>query len=131
MRNLLIVCNPTRVEAVKATIKLSVDLRAAGFNLFTISDIEIDGVTKRTIADLPELEVALVLGGDGTMLRAAEVTRVHHIPLLGVNLGHVGFLAEVDKVSLETIVDSVVHKKYVIDPRMVCLLYTSPSPRDS
>jgi NAD+ kinase len=119
MRNLLIVCNPTRVEAVKATIKLSVDLRAAGFNLFTISDIEIDGVTKCTIADLPELEVGLVLGGDGTMLRAAEVTRVHHIPLLGVNLGHVGFLAEVDKVSLETVVDSVVHKKYVIDPRMV------------
>ncbi len=119
MRNLLIVCNPTRVEAVKATIKLSVDLRAAGFNLFTISDIEVDGVTKRTIVDLPELEVALVLGGDGTMLRAAEVTRIHQIPLLGVNLGHVGFLAEVDKVSLETVVDSVVHKKYVIDPRMV------------
>ena len=83
MRNLLIVCNPTRVEAVKATIKLSVDLRAAGFNLFTISDIEIDGVTKCTIADLPELEVGLVLGGDGTMLRAAEVTRVHHIPCWG------------------------------------------------
>lgn len=118
MRNLLIVCNPTRIEAVTAAIKLSVDLRAAGFNLFTISDIEIEGVTKCTISDLPELEVALVLGGDGTILRAAEVTRVHQIPLLGVNLGHVGFLAEVDKVSLETVVDSVVHKKYVIDPRM-------------
>jgi NAD+ kinase len=38
--------------------------------------------------------------------------------LLGVNLGHVGFLAEVEKVSLETVVDSLVHKKYVIDPRM-------------
>ena len=38
--------------------------------------------------------------------------------MLGVNLGHVGFLAEVEKVSLETVVDSVVHKKYVIDPRM-------------
>jgi NAD+ kinase len=46
------------------------------------------------------------------------VTRIHQIPLLGVNLGHVGFLAEVEKVSLETVVDSVVHKKYVIDPRM-------------
>jgi NAD+ kinase len=118
MRNLLIVCNPTRVEAVEATIKLSADLRAAGFDLFTISEIDVDGITRRSIADLPELEVALVLGGDGTMLRAAEVTRVHQIPLLGVNLGHVGFLAEVDKVSLETVVDSIVHKKYVSDPRM-------------
>ena len=118
MRNLLIVCNPTRVQAVEAAIKLSADLRAAGFNLFTISDIDVDGVTKSSITDLPELEVALVLGGDGTILRAAEVTRMHQIPLLGVNLGHVGFLAEVEKVSLETVVDSVVHKKYVIDPRM-------------
>lgn len=118
MRNLLIVCNPTRVQAVEAAIKLSADLRAAGFNLFTISDIDVDGVTNSSITDLPELEVALVLGGDGTILRAAEVTRIHQIPLLGVNLGHVGFLAEVEKVSLETVVDSVVHKKYVIDPRM-------------
>ena len=118
MRNLLIVCNPTRVEAVEATVKLSAGLRAAGFDLFTISEIDVEGIAKCTIADLPELEVALVLGGDGTILRAAEVTREHQIPLLGVNLGHVGFLAEVDKVSLETVVDSLVHKKYVIDPRM-------------
>jgi len=118
MRNLLIVCNPTRVEAVEATVKLSAGLRAAGFDLFTISEIDVEGIAKCTIADLPELEVALVLGGDGTILRAAEVTRDHQIPLLGVNLGHVGFLAEVEKVSLETVVDSLVHKKYVIDPRM-------------
>jgi NAD+ kinase len=118
MRNLLIVCNPTRVEAVEATVKLSAGLRAAGFDLFTISEIDVEGIAKCTIADLPELEVALVLGGDGTILRAAEVTREHQIPLLGVNLGHVGFLAEVEKVSLETVVDSLVHKKYVIDPRM-------------
>jgi NAD+ kinase len=118
MRNLLIVCNPTRIEAVEATVKLSAGLRAAGFDLFTISEIDVEGIAKCTIADLPELEVALVLGGDGTILRAAEVTREHQIPLLGVNLGHVGFLAEVEKVSLETVVDSLVHKKYVIDPRM-------------
>jgi len=118
MRNLLIVCNPTRVEAVEATVKMSAGLRAAGFDLFTISEIDVEGIAKCTIADLPELEVALVLGGDGTILRAAEVTREHQIPLIGVNLGHVGFLAEVEKVSLETVVDSLVHKKYVIDPRM-------------
>ena len=68
--------------------------------------------------DLPELEVGVVLGGDGTMLRAAEVTRAHQIPLLGVNLGHVGFLAEVEKATLATIVSTIAEKKYVIDPRM-------------
>ena len=52
------------------------------------------------------------------MLRAAEVTRKHQIPLLGVNLGHVGFLAEVEKLSLDAVVSAITEKKYVIDPRM-------------
>ena len=52
------------------------------------------------------------------MLRAAEVTRTHQIPLLGVNLGHVGFLAEVEKVDLSTIVSTIANKSYVIDSRM-------------
>lgn len=52
------------------------------------------------------------------MLRAAEVTRTQQIPLLGVNLGHVGFLAEVEKVDYATIVSSISDKSYVIDPRM-------------
>jgi len=118
MRNLLLVCNPTRAQAVEAAIKLAADFNNAGFSIFSISDIEIAGVTNCTVEDLPELEVAVVLGGDGTMLRAAEVTRKYQIPLLGVNLGHVGFLAEVEKVSLETVVSAITDKKYVIDSRM-------------
>ena len=95
MRNLLLVCNPIRAQAVEAAIKLSADFNKAGFSIYSISDIEIAGVTHCSVDELPELEVAVVLGGDGTMLRAAEVTRKHQIPLLGVNLGHVVFLAEV------------------------------------
>lgn len=118
MRNLLLVCNPTRERAVEAAIKLAADFNNAGFSIFSISDIEIEGVTRCGVDELPELEVAVVLGGDGTMLRAAEVTRKHQIPLLGVNLGHVGFLAEVEKLSLDTVVNAITEKKYVIDPRM-------------
>ena len=118
MRNLLLVCNPTREQAVVAAKKLAADFQLAGFSIFSISDIEISGVTNCTVEDLPELEVGVVLGGDGTMLRAAEVTRKHQIPLLGVNLGHVGFLAEVEKVSLDTVVQAITDKEYVIDSRM-------------
>jgi NAD+ kinase len=53
------------------------------------------------------------------MLRAAEVARVQQIPLLGVNLGHVGFLAEVEKPPLATIVSAITKKEYVLDSRMV------------
>ena len=118
MRNLLFVCNPTRSQAVEAAIKLAKDFRNAGFALYTISDIAIDGVVNCNVEELPELEVGVVLGGDGTMLRAAEVTRNQQIPLLGVNLGHVGFLAEVEKLSLDVVVNAITEKKYVIDSRM-------------
>ncbi|CAB4930807.1 unannotated protein [freshwater metagenome] len=118
MRNLLIVCNSSRPQAVEAAQKLALGFMEAGFTLFTISEIAIAGVTNSQIENLPEIEVGVVLGGDGTMLRAAEVTRIHNIPLLGVNLGHVGFLAEVEKVSLDAVVQAITNKNYVIDPRM-------------
>ncbi len=118
-RNLLIVCNPSRKEAVEAATALTKDFADAGFSLFTISDVSISGLVKCDVESLPQLEVAIVLGGDGTMLRAAEVTREQQIPLLGVNLGHVGFLAEVEKPPLATIVSSITSKSYVIDSRMV------------
>ena len=118
MRNLLLVCNPSRPQAVEAAQKLAKDFKDAGFQLFTISDIAIAGVTNCSVDALPTLEVGIVLGGDGTMLRAAEVTRTQQIPLLGVNLGHVGFLAEVEKVSLDTVVKAITEKSYVIDSRM-------------
>ena len=118
MRNLLLVCNPNRAEARDAAQNIANDFRDVGFTVVTISDVTLDGVTNCTLEQLPELEVGVVLGGDGTMLRAAEVTRTQQIPLLGVNLGHVGFLAEIEKVDYATIVSSISDKSYVIDPRM-------------
>ena len=71
------------------------------------------------VEDLPDIEIAVVLGGDGTILRAAEVTLSRNIPLLGINLGQVGFLAEVDRPSIQAIADSIIDKSYVIENRMV------------
>ena len=53
-------------------------------------------------------ELALVIGGDGTILRAAEVTHARGTPLLGVNLGHVGFLAEAEPDDVEATIDAIV-----------------------
>ena len=122
MRNLLIVCNPTRVDAVVAAVELQQKL-ASTFGMYTISDIDISGIAKSSLADLPQLEVAVVLGGDGTMLRAAEVAHERDIPLLGVNLGHVGFLSEVERTKIEDVIDALINKTYVIDPR-ITLGYT-------
>ena len=122
MRNLLIVCNPSRADAIAAAIELQQNL-ASTFEIYTISDVEIPGITKSSLTDLPQLEVAIVLGGDGTMLRAAEVANERDIPLLGVNLGLVGFLSEVERTKVSDVIDALVNKSYVIDPR-ITLGYT-------
>jgi len=122
MRNLLIVCNPSRADAIAAAIELQQKL-ASTFGIYTISEVDIPGITKSSLTDLPQSEVAIVLGGDGTMLRAAEVAKERDIPLLGVNLGHVGFLSEVERTKISDVIDALVNKSYVIDPR-ITLGYT-------
>lgn len=63
-------------------------------------------------------ELVLVLGGDGTFLRAAGYARAQDIPVLGINLGHVGFLAEGDAASLETVINQVIDRSYRVVERM-------------
>lgn len=117
MRNLLIVCNPSRADAISAAKELQKAF-VSTFSLYTISDVEIPGIVHVESTDLPDVELAIVLGGDGTTLRAAEVAHVRGIPLLGVNLGHVGFLSEVEESKISDVISAVLDKSYVIDPRI-------------
>jgi len=66
-----------------------------------------------------ECEVVVVLGGDGTILRAAELTHGTQVPILGVNLGHVGFLAESEREELSEAVQRVVERDYTVEERAV------------
>lgn len=118
-RSCAFLINPSRPEAIAAARDLAPLLSSAGFSLFTISDVSIEGIKKVSAEELPEVEIAVVLGGDGTILRAAEVTLSRKIPLLGINLGQVGFLAEVDRPSVQAIADSIIDKSYVSESRMV------------
>jgi NAD+ kinase len=63
-------------------------------------------------------ELLIVLGGDGTLLRGAEFARASGVPMLGVNLGRVGFLAEAERDDLDKVVDRVVTKAYEVEERM-------------
>jgi NAD+ kinase len=63
-------------------------------------------------------ELVLVLGGDGTFLRAAELARNVEIPVLGVNLGRIGFLAEAEAEALDHVLDHVIKRAYRIENRM-------------
>ncbi|GAA3654989.1 NAD+ kinase [Lentzea atacamensis] len=63
-------------------------------------------------------ELVLVLGGDGTLLRGAELARPARVPVLGVNLGRVGFLAEADSDALHEAVGHVLERDYFVEERM-------------
>lgn len=118
-RRAVVFINPSRVEAVRAAEELAEILSLQNFELVTPTDVSIANITTVKIEDIGEVEVAVVLGGDGTILRGAEVTLTRDIPLLGINLGHVGFLAEVEKPEISAIAQSIVEKSYVYENRMV------------
>lgn len=63
-------------------------------------------------------ELVMVLGGDGTFLRAAELARNADIPVLGVNLGRIGFLAEAEAEAIDTVLEHVVGRTYRVEERL-------------
>lgn len=118
-RRALFAVNPSRPEAIEAASELAKLLTHAGFSIVTLSDVDIDLVETIASSELGEVEIAVVLGGDGTILRAAESTLSSNTPLLGINLGRVGFMAEVEKHPLAEIAQSIIAKSYVSESRMV------------
>jgi NAD+ kinase len=127
-RHLLVVAHTGRADSLEAGIHVCRRLIAAGLTP-VVSDDELTDL--RTAApdlhplallgvDVPAsaLELVIVLGGDGTILRAAELARDCTAPLLGVNLGHVGFLAEAEREDLDETVQRALDGEYVVEERM-------------
>lgn len=102
---ILLVVHPTREDAKLYASELEGALTQSGFDV------------TRESADGAEL--AIVLGGDGTILRAAQLCRNTHVPILGINLGSVGFMAEIRKPSIEEIVNALLNKSYQSEPRLL------------
>jgi NAD+ kinase len=124
VRSVLIVGHTGRDEALKAVRTAAERFAAAGVGVRVLADQapELDVEGADVVAPTPDAaagcEVVVVFGGDGTLLRAAEVARGTRTPLLGVNLGHVGFLAEAERDALADTVDRVVARDYVVEERL-------------
>lgn len=129
MRSALLVVHCGRADIRELARHLIVRLNEAGFEV-RIRSVEADALAydiggaplgNVTLIDGSEgakgTEVALVLGGDGTFLRAAEDARPAGVPLLGVNLGHVGFLAETEVDALDATVAAIVDGAYAVEQR--------------
>jgi NAD+ kinase len=127
-RHILVVAHTGREESLDASIQVCRQLLAAGLTPVLSRDEFDDIVAAAGLLEpvsileedvqVGDLEIVIVLGGDGTILRAAELTRGCSAPLMGVNLGHVGFLAESEKEDLTETVDRVLARDYLVEERM-------------
>ena len=121
-RKILLVLHPHRPEAKTVAQEIVSTLQNEGFSFLVTSETAVDGVVfveKNELSKhFPSIELALVLGGDGTILRGAEQIHGTNIPVLGINLGHVGFLAQMGRPSAASIISSIREKKYVTEKRM-------------
>jgi NAD+ kinase len=132
-RLVLLVSHTARKEALSATLECAEALLKAGItpvmdqqersetlaHAKTISNLSAESILELG-KDFQEsdLELAVVLGGDGTILKAAELVRASQTPLLGINLGHVGFLAESEKNEISSTMARVVAKDYLVKERL-------------
>jgi NAD+ kinase len=115
-----------RPAAIDAATRLIDGLHQAGIlSALPVDDLDaIDGrlseavtVLAKPVTAADEVELMVVLGGDGTILRGAEWVLSSDLPLLGVNLGHVGFLAEAESSEIDSIVQHIVAGSYTVEER--------------
>ena len=121
-RRVLLVIHPDRPEAHRVAGEVASALTKEGFDFLSFSPVTIDGVTSVSLSQresvVANCEVALVLGGDGTILRGAELVHGTTIPILGINLGHVGFLAQIGKPTPQEIIAALRDRSYRTEKRM-------------
>lgn len=127
-RHILVIAHTGRADSLEAGLTVCRQLIAAGVRPVVSSD-EHDEMMAAAPDLAPiavlgsdvqssQLELVIVLGGDGTILRAAEIARGCDAPLLGVNLGHVGFLAEAERDDLQATVARALARDYAVEERM-------------
>src|SRR5690606_948258 len=127
MRTVLLAVHVDREGAPRIAADFAKVLQDAGIRVRTL-ETDIDALTAAGAVDLDcvptapgaskDCELTVVFGGDGTILRAAEVCRGTGTPLLGVNLGHVGFLAEADEEDLADVARHVIAGGLTVEERL-------------
>ncbi|MBA8816402.1 NAD+ kinase [Microbacterium halimionae] len=137
VRNILVVAHALREETVVAAVRVASALSAAGARAVFVADDRDDliaalpeytdtAILGRDVA-ITDIELAIVLGGDGTILRAAELVRDVRAPVLGINMGHVGFLAEIERDDMDDAVARVIARDYRVEERLALAVQVKDS----
>ena len=127
-RSILVVAHAQRDDTVHAAARVMTALQEAGARPVLASEDRDELIAQRpdfaraaalgTDVAVTDIELAIVLGGDGTILRAAELVRGGTAPILGINMGHVGFLAEIERDDMDAAVRRVIARDYRVEERL-------------
>jgi NAD+ kinase len=118
--------NPTNEAAVEVRERAAGWCRMRGIDHWAAQAQEFDAL----LAELPKTDILVVLGGDGTFLRAARAVIEVDVPLLGINLGKVGFLSKAEATELEAVLGRLVAGEFTIDERMALQARILPAGRE-
>lgn len=131
VRRVLLVTHTGRRSAVEVSNRLTESFLDAGIGVFVpesdhsnLQALPIaagtDGEHGGAVGTIPSpgADLIIAVGGDGTILRASEYAHPDSIPLLGLNLGHVGFLAEAESDDVESVVEAVINRSYGVEERL-------------
>jgi len=120
-RRVLILLHPKRESALTAALEIGRGLAAAGIAVeqhLSSDGAGVPEITRYAGRSITDFELILVLGGDGTMLRSAELSYGSKVPILGINVGHMGFLAEVERPSNDDVVRAIIERHFSYEERM-------------
>jgi NAD+ kinase len=106
--------NPTKEDALELSTRATGWCAVRGIESWAIASADHAAL----VGALDGTDALVVLGGDGTFLRAARATAYVDVPLVGVNLGKVGFLSKAAAEDLEPLLAKLVEGRYRIEPRM-------------
>ena len=122
MKNIGIIANNKRTRSSKTLDKINILAKKKSLNLFTIQK-EFINLIDSSVVEIEEfrskVEIVIALGGDGTVLFSAEKLIGTQIPILGINLGGLGFLAEVKEGEIENAIESIIDKKFQLTKRSI------------
>lgn len=116
-RNVAIATHPSMDQAGPEVAELKRILQAGGMQKIFCSSIHSDELLEEIKGH--SCDVLIALGGDGTMMRAARLAAPYRVPVLGINLGHFGFLMEIQRQEWDTLLPSFIHGKYSIEERVL------------
>jgi NAD+ kinase len=115
-RRVTLVANPKLAEAFSTMTEMAAHLTARGLSVVqgVLGDEQV-----RESLERRETDLLIALGGDGTVLRAGNLCAPHGVPILGVNLGRIGFLTEIERGQWPPAVEQLLAGDFWLEPHMM------------